>query len=135
MTHSAALQDCLEGPYLRADDTTTGLVDAELAGAEELYQQAKESWEKEDIASTLKQSYGAMFRAARALVFAKGYRPEGYRCLETVLKAFWLGNGKLSTGDLAALRHQQGLNGTPAENLEQAGDFVQRVNTLLSAES
>ncbi len=135
MTHTAALQDCLEGPYLRADDTTTGLVDDELAGAEALYQQAKEAWENEDIAGTLKQSYSAMFRGARALAFAKGYRPEGYRCLETVLKAFWLGNEKLSVDDLAALSHQQGLNGLPAENLEQAGDFVQRVKSLLSAQS
>jgi len=73
---------------------------------------------------------------ARALAFAKGLPAlRAYRCLETVLKAFWLGNEKLSVDDLAALSHQQGLNGLPAENLEQAGDFVQRVKSLLSAQS
>jgi len=135
MTRNAALQDCLEGPYLKADETVTGLVEEELAGADELYQQAKSSWAAEDAPATLKQAYGAMYRAARALSFAKGYRPEGYRCLEIVLKTFWVGDGKLSTNDLQTLRQAQGLQGKPADNLETAAEFVQRVKHILSQET
>ncbi len=132
MTYNATLEDCLKGPYLRVDETATQFVDQKLAEAEDLYQQAQASWEKEDAAGTLKQAYGAMYCATQALVFAKGYRSEGFRCLEIVLKAFWVGNGKLSPEDLATLRRVQALRGRPPENLAAAAEFVQRARQLLA---
>ncbi|NOZ05763.1 MAG: hypothetical protein GXP41_05350 [Chloroflexi bacterium] len=132
MTHNVALKDCLKGPYLKIDETATQSVAQELAGAEALYQQAQASWETEDFAGTLKQAYSAMYRAAQALVFAKGYRSDGFRCLETVLKTFWVGNDKLRPEDLATLRRVQALRGLPPENLAAAAEFVQRAKQLLA---
>jgi len=69
----ANLERCLRSPYLRRDELKRQEIGAELAAAQDLYNQAKTSFEAEDTTTGMKQAWGAMFRAARALVYAAGY--------------------------------------------------------------
>ena len=89
----ANLERCLRSPYLRRDERKRQEIGAELAAAQDLYNQAKTSFEAEDTTTGMKQAWGAIFRAARALVYAAGYDFDGLRCMEVVLEAHYLGKG------------------------------------------
>ncbi len=61
------------------------------------------------------QAYYAMFHAARALIFSRGYREKSHYCLSVALKALFVEEGKL---DARSVRDF--LN---AMNLRQAADY------------
>ncbi|MDQ7028386.1 MAG: hypothetical protein Q9O62_00720 [Ardenticatenia bacterium] len=130
MTIQADLERCLRSPYLRRDETKRNDVDRELEGAHELLALARLSFEEDDEATGLKQAWGAMFRAGRALAYAAGYDVDGLRCLEIVLWAHYVGQG-LEEADMTAFRQAQQLVGPPDTAVERAQNFVQKAVTLL----
>lgn len=130
MTVKADLERCLRSPYLWKDESKREQVAQQLEGAKELLEQARISFQEEDEATGLKQAWGAMFRAGRALVYAAGYDVDGLRCLEIVLWAHYVGRG-LSEEDMVAFRQAQQLVGPPDAAIERARAFVEKVTGIL----
>lgn len=130
ITIEAELKRCLRSPYLAQDAGKKALVPEELAAARDLYQKAEQSFQAADEATGLKQVWGAMFRAARALVYAAGYEVDGLRCLEVVIEAHYVGRG-IERADIAELRRAQELAGPGGAALERAQTFMQKVAGLV----
>jgi hypothetical protein len=125
---SAELQRCLNGPYLFEDDSKKSQVQEELRTAEALYNKAVASFDEGDEASGLKQAWGAMYRAGRALVYKAGYRVEQLYCMQVVLHEYY--GDRLSDADIDQLRIAQELIGPPAKALERARDFKNKVSSI-----
>ncbi|MDQ4076697.1 MAG: hypothetical protein M3220_10690 [Chloroflexota bacterium] len=126
-----ALQRCLNSPYLWRDESKRGQVEDELAGARELLKRARTSFNEEDEATGLKQSWGAMFRAAHGLVYNAGYMAEQLRCLEVVLQAHY---PDITEEDIAGLRRAQELVGPPDVAIERARTFIDKAASLVQGE-
>lgn|SRR5690554_816370 len=126
----AELKRCLRSPYLSEDPTKKSEARGELEAAQDLYQKAEQSFQADDEATGLKQAWGAMFRAARALVYSAGYTVDGLRCMEIVLEAHYLGKG-LEMEDIGELRRAQELVGPPDAALARARAFMEKAAALL----
>jgi uncharacterized protein (UPF0332 family) len=81
---------------------------SDLVDAKAGYENGRHKW------STI-QGYYAMFHAARALVYSRGYREKSHYCLAVALKALFVPQGKM---DAQLVRDF--LN---AMNLRQAADY------------
>lgn len=126
----AELKRCLSSPYLKRDPSKPSQARGELEAAEDLYRKAEQSFQADDEATGLKQAWGAMFRAARGLVYAAGYKVDLLRCMEIVLEAHYLDKG-LEMSDIAALRRAQELGGPPDAALARARAFIDTAARLL----
>ena len=106
---------CLENkkiiPFARGKD----LVKKELSVAESDLSDAKAGYENERYKWSTIQGYYAMFHAARALIYSKGYREKSHYCLAVALRALFVDEGKM---DAQLVRDF--LN---AMNLRQAADY------------
>ncbi len=122
-----ALQRCLNSPYLWQDESRRGQAQGEIAAARALLAQAQGSFDEADEATGLKQAWGAMFRAARALVYRAGYMVEQLRCLEVVLESHY---PAISGEDILALRRAQELVGPAPEAMARARAFVDKAASL-----
>jgi hypothetical protein len=127
----AALKRCLNGPYLSQDPSKPAQAAAELDTARTFYTQAEQSFQAQDEATGLKQAWGAIFRAARALVYAAGYNVDSIRCLEVALEAHYLDRG-LTIEDLQAVRKAQELVGPASAALARASSFLDKTAYLLA---
>lgn len=125
---SAALQRCLNSPYLSIEENKAAGVQQELDAARRFYRQCVSSFRENDEAAGLKQAWAVMFRAARALVYKAGYQVEQLRCLEIVLLEHY--PGQISQDDINQLRHAQELAGPPNVAMERAKQFLQKVTEL-----
>ncbi len=127
------LQKCLESPYLFKDAEAPARVEALLKlavvrlGAASDLQAAGKS----DAADVGSLGYEAMFAALRALVYARGYREAGLRCLILACEQLYVRPGLLDPGHLRAFERAQGLKLGPAEVVEAAGDFVAKARELV----
>lgn len=125
---SAELQRCLNSPYLFEDGSKKNLVQEELRVANELYNKAVASFDEGDEATGLKQVWGSMYRAGRALVYKAGYRVEQLYCMQVVLHEHY--SDRVSDTDIDQLRIAQELIGPPAKALERARDFKNLVSRI-----
>lgn len=123
----AALQRCLNSPYLSRDESQRARASEDMAAARKFYQDALTSFNESDEATGLKQAWGSMFRAARALACKAGYRVDQLRCLEVVLRVHY---PTLTEEDIADLRRAQELLGPPDVALRRAKSFLDKVSTL-----
>lgn len=121
------LQRCLRSPYLALDDSRRSQVQGELAAAQQLFGQAQTSFAENDEATGLKEAWGAVYRAARALVYKAGYRVEQLHCLEVVLRAHYPAIGD---EEIAEMRRAQELVGTRDVALNRARNFLDKVASL-----
>jgi hypothetical protein len=126
---SAELQRCLNSPYLFEDDGKKSQVQEEMRVSQELYDKAVASFDEGDEATGLKQAWGAMYRAARALAYKAGYRVEQLHCMQVVLREHY--GDTLSDTDIDQLRIAQELIGPPAKALERARDFKNLVSRIV----
>lgn len=126
---SAELQRCLNSPYLFEDDSKKSQVQDEMRASQELYDKAVTSFDEGDEATGLKQVWGAMYRAARALAYKAGYRVEQLHCMQVVLREHY--SDSLSDADIDQLRIAQELIGPPAKALERARDFRNHVSRIV----
>ncbi|HBY96242.1 MAG: hypothetical protein M5U01_43420 [Ardenticatenaceae bacterium] len=126
----AELKRCLNSPYLKLDPTRKTQARGELDAARDLFRKAEQSFQADDEATGLKQAWGAMFRAARGLVYAAGYEVDLLRCMEIALEAHYLGKG-LEMEDIAELRRAQELVGPPDAALARARAFMDKAARLL----
>ncbi len=135
MAITNTLKKCLESPYLFADAEATGRVPALLAQARERAEGAARllAAEKSDAADVGALAHEAMFAAIRALVYAKGYRESGLRCLLLAAEGFYVKAGLLDGGLLLAYERVQALKASPAEAVEAARALVERAGQLVGS--
>src|SRR5918998_661110 len=124
---------CLESPYLFADTEAPNRIGGLLAMAGDRLEAAAniQSTGQGDPADVSLLSYEAMFACLRALVYAKGYREAGLRCLLLACEDLYVKPGLLDPAHILAFERAQGLKTPPAENLAAASAFVKRTLELL----
>jgi uncharacterized protein (UPF0332 family) len=82
--------------------------ESDLSDAKAGFEEKRYKW------STI-QAYYAMFHAARAMVYSKGYREKSHHCLSVALTALFIEEGKLDA--------QAGRDFLNAMNLREAADY------------
>jgi uncharacterized protein (UPF0332 family) len=123
---------CLESPYLLADPTAADRVGELLAkAADRLEGAANLRAGGGDPADLVLHCHEAMFCGLRALVYARGYREMGLRCLMLACEALYVKTGELDAEHLRRFELAQRLKLSPAEALEAASAFSKRVLELL----
>jgi hypothetical protein len=122
-----ALQRCLNSPYLAVDESMRQRVGEERSRATQFYAEAEASFAEGDEATGLKQAWGAIYHAARALVYKAGYRVEQLRCMEIALQASY---PSISDDDIRDLRRAQELVGPPPAALARAKQFMDKAAAL-----
>jgi uncharacterized protein (UPF0332 family) len=127
------LKKCLDSPYLFEDKDAPARIGALLAKAGDRLEAA---WNinqsgQGDAADVSFLSYEAMFCCLRALVYAKGYREAGLRCLLLAAENLYVRTGLLDVAHIHAFERAQGLKTTPDENVNAASAFVRRTLELL----
>lgn len=126
---NAALQRCLNSPYLSVDENKRSQAQSELAAARDFYQQAVSSFKNNDEATGLKRVWSVMFRAARGLVYEAGYEVDQLRCLEIVLLEHY--PDQITQDDIHELRRAQELIGPPDAALTRANSFMRKASALV----
>ena len=108
-------KQCLESKKIVSFARGKRLVQKELSVARSDLSDAKAGYASERYKWSTIQGYYAMFHAARALVYSRGYREKSHYCLAVALRALFVDEGKM---DLQLVRDF--LN---AMNLRQAADY------------
>jgi hypothetical protein len=127
------LHKCLDSPYLFADPDAPKLVGGLLVKAGDRLEAATniKATGQGDPADINFLSYEAMFCCLRALVYEKGYREAGLRCLMLACEDLYVRAGLLDVGHIHAFESAQGLKLPPDEALAAASSFVKRTLELL----
>src|SRR5271169_3005557 len=127
------LQKCLDSPYLIEDkEAPTRIVDL-LAKAGDRPDGAVNihTTGQGDPADIVFLSYEAMFCCLRALVYGKGYREYGLRCLLLACENLYVRTGQLDGELLRKLELAQRLKLAPSDAVESCSAFVRRTLELL----
>jgi uncharacterized protein (UPF0332 family) len=125
---------CLDSPYLIQDKDAHLRVGSLMAtAADRLEAAANINYTGQgDPADISFLSYEAMFSCLRALVYNKGYREMGLRCLMLACEHLYVKTSLLNPSHIHAFERAQGLKTTPAENLAAASAFVKRTLEILA---
>src|SRR5947199_8122114 len=104
-------QKCLESPYLFEDQEAPTLVGSLLAKAGDRLEAAANlrNTGQGDPADIVFLSYEAMFCCLRALVYDKGYREAGLRCLMLACETLYVRAGQLDVEHIHAFERAQGV--------------------------
>jgi uncharacterized protein (UPF0332 family) len=127
------LQKCLDSPYLFVDQEAPNLVGGLLAKAGDRLEAAANirNSGQGDPADIVFLSYEAMFCCLRALVYEKGYREAGLRCLMLACENLYVRTGLLDVEHIHAFERSQGLKLSPEQALAAASAFVKRTLEIL----
>jgi hypothetical protein len=127
------LEKCLDSPYLFEDPEAPDRIGSLLAKAGDRLEAASniQNTGQGDPADVSFLCYEVMFSCLRALVYKKGYREAGLRCLMLACEHLYVRPGLLDVSHIHAFERAQGLKTTPAENLAAASAFVKRTLELL----
>lgn len=126
-------EKCLESPYLTADKTAASRIGELLTKAGDRLEGAVNLWEsgQKESADILFLCYEATFCCLRALVYAKGYREAGLRCLLLACDALYVRPGLLDGDFLRQFELGQRLKLSPADAIDFASAFVKRTLELI----
>jgi len=108
-------RQCLESKKIVPFARGKKLVKKELSVARSDLSDAKAGYENERYKWSTIQGYYAMFHAARAFVYSRGYREKSHYCLAVALRTLFVDEGKVE-----AQLVRDFLN---AMNLRQAADY------------
>jgi len=108
-------KQCLENGKIASFPKGKGLVEKELSVARSDLLDAKAGYEDGRYKWSTIQAYYAMFHAARALIYSRGYREKSHYCLLVALRALFIEEGKLDA--------QTGRDFLNAMNLREAADY------------
>ena len=78
-------------------------------------------------------AYQAMFAAVRALVYARGYREAGLKCLVLACEGLYVRAGTLDAGQPMAFERVQGYKLPPGEAVAAAAELIHRAGVLVGA--
>jgi uncharacterized protein (UPF0332 family) len=128
------LEKCLDSPYLFEDKEAPHRVGGLLAKAGDRLEAAVniQTTGQGDPADISFLCYEAMFCCLRALVYNKGYREAGLRCLLLACETLYVRPGQLDASLIHAFERAQGLRPSPEENLAAASTFVRRTLELVA---
>ncbi|WP_165065020.1 hypothetical protein [Paludisphaera rhizosphaerae] len=126
-------QRCIESRYLVEDASAANRVGEMLAKAGDRLEAASniQRTGQGDPADAVFLSYEAMFCGLRALVYARGYREMGLRCLMLACETLYVRTGEFDGEHLRRFESAQRLKLTPAEAVDHASAFVRRVLELV----
>ena len=126
-------QKCLESPYLFEDPEAPARVGGLLAAAGDRLEAAVniQTAGQGDPADASLLAYEAMFSCLRALVYHKGYREAGLRCLLLACHELYVKPGTLDPALIHAFERAQGLKTPPAETIAAAATLVKRTLEIL----
>lgn len=126
-------QKCLETPYLIEDKDAPDRIGELLAKAGDRLEGAVNihSSGQGDPADIVFLSYESMFCCLRALVYAKGYREYGLRCLLLACESLYIRPGHLDADLIRQFELAQRLKLAPADAVASASTFVRRTLELL----
>lgn len=108
-------RQCLESGKIASFPKGKELVGKELSVARSDLLDAKVGYENQRYKWSTIQAYYAMFHAARALIYSRGYREKSHYCLLVALRALFIEEGKLDA--------QTGRDFLNAMNLREAADY------------
>ena len=108
-------KQCLEKKKILPFERGKDLVKKEISIGESDLLDAKAGFQEKRYKWTTIQAYYAMFHAARALIYQKGYREKSHYCLSIALRALYVETGKLDA--------QAGRDFLNAMNLREAADY------------
>jgi uncharacterized protein (UPF0332 family) len=125
---------CLESPYLFEDPQAKTRVGELLAKAGDRLEAAVNihTTGQGDPADANFLGYEAMFCCLRALVYNKGYREAGLRCLMLACEHLYVKPGLLDTELMHAFERSQALKLSVEETVSNASRFVKRTLELLA---
>jgi uncharacterized protein (UPF0332 family) len=108
-------KQCLESKRIVSFARGKNLAKKELSVAKSDLSDAKAGYKNERYKWSTIQAYYAMFHAARALVYSRGYREKSHYCLAVALRALFV-----DKGTMGAQLVRDFLN---AMNLREAADY------------
>lgn len=108
-------KQCLENGKIISFPKGKKLVEKELSVARSDLLDAKAGYKNGRYKWSTIQAYYAMFHAARALIYSRGYREKSHYCLLVALRALFIEEGKLDA--------QTGRDFLNAMNLREAADY------------
>src|SRR3954447_6184154 len=128
------LQKCLDSPYLFEDQEAPNRIGGLLASAGDRLEAASniQNTGQGDPADVSFLSYQAMFACLRALVYSKGYREAGLRCLMLACENLYVKAGLFDVNHIHAFERVQSLRVPPDEALAAASAFTKRTLELLA---
>lgn len=137
---------CLKGRSIVRQDFTERLIPAELEAAKKDLERAKASLNEDNSKWATIQAYYTILHAARALLFAKGYREKSHNCLKVAIQALYVDEGLLNqkfvddfdmtmllreTADYRSDLSQSGAK----SSIESAARFLTRAGELLGTDA
>lgn len=135
-------EKCLKKNNLRISADAKNWVKKELESAKSDLHEAEAGLERESYKWSTIQSYYAMFHAARALLYAKGYREKSHYCLRIAIEVLYVEPGDLSQHMINAFEvakelrenadYESQFSESGAEKLVKAAqEFLQHARALL----
>ncbi|MEW6141618.1 MAG: HEPN domain-containing protein [Chloroflexota bacterium] len=112
---NAEFQRCIESGRITSFPQGPALAKKELSTANSDLTDARKSLSEERYKWATIQGYYAMFHAARALVYSRGYREKSHHCLAVALRALFV--------DEKRLRARAVRDFLNAMNLREAADY------------
>lgn len=136
-------KQCLESGKIVSSPIGKELVRKEITVARSDLADAKAGYENQRYKWSTIQAYYAMFHAARALVYSRGYREKSHYCLAVALRALFVEEGQMEakfvrdflnamnlreTADYEAEFSQSGAKAV----ITSAEKFIEKAVTILS---
>ena len=106
---------CLENKKITAFPRGKELVNKELSMARSDLSDAKAGFDNQRYKWSTIQSYYAMFHAARALIYSRGYREKSHYCLAIAVRALFVDEG--------LMKAQSARDFLNAMNLRESADY------------
>jgi uncharacterized protein (UPF0332 family) len=127
-------EKCLESPHLIEDKEAPARIVELLATSGDRLDAAVNihTTGQGDPADVVFLCYEAMFCCLRALVYAKGYREFGLRCLLLACESLYVRPGALDAEHLRKFELAQRMKLSPADAVAACSAFVKRTLELLS---
>ena len=104
-----AFNECLKSGGLRRFEAGKRKVKIEFQAAIKDLVAAKNSWKQENYKWATIQGYYSIFHAARALIFAEGYREKSHRCLLIAIRALYVDTGRIGKKQIEAFEWAMGM--------------------------
>lgn len=129
------LERCLASPFLFADPEAPGRVADLLALADDRLGLVQGILDRKagELDDVNQYCYEAMFACVRALVYSRGYREAGMRCLLIACRRLHVASGGLDPSHLWNLERVQGRRTRPEEADQAARSLLERTRAILAS--
>jgi uncharacterized protein (UPF0332 family) len=121
-----AFKGCLKKVKIISFPRAKSFVRKELEAAEDDLTEAKDCLLNGRYKYAAINSYYAIFHAARALIYSKGYRERSHHCLSVALEALFVEKGKMSERFIRIFKNRMSLR----ENADNISSFSEESASL-----